>query len=586
MKQPSRKNIMIAFVSLVSHLTETLYQDIQGREYRGIQTNEAAIINAQRSLQQHSMELDQIFLVASDAVREDSITAGSESSPTSHLAYLENRLLKEDATFAGRFTALPYHDSERIDDTLRDITKIAAGIQAYQNDNQADEIYIYADLTGGHRYSTMMLLAVLQLLQHNNIKLGCIYYTDFKKRKVYDATSLERIFKLVSGADEFVQFGSVHSLMDYFSEATTDLSAPLTELLESMSDFSDAIKICRTGMIKSDLQGLRLRLENFRQHHGDGLEESLFATLMDTIEREYGHLLRENTTDSDIIRWCVQKGFLQQAMTLCTEWLPSDIVAANIAYTDDSSVMLNCLQQGANVGKSWQSFFISSYNEVAREKTSDTAPLDQLKADFLSVLEGRKSPVQTKIRDFPDMMEFLQQFAQADSDLTMLKIKKIDEAYLEQHKPLLWKALRFAYDNNRHNPNYHRTFAQFIKAATFTSLRNSILQGGAFEEFFDLRPGAPKKKEPRLPDGADAPTADITSKWNRLKERYEALYRANKLKSKYPLPVMLDLLHDYFLIRTERNHINHANAYAAMTSQEISALIENALDKIDTLANS
>ncbi|MDY2685427.1 MAG: TM1812 family CRISPR-associated protein [Selenomonadaceae bacterium] len=581
MKKPSRKNIMIAFVSLVSRLTETTYPNIQGREYHGVQTNEAAIVKAQRTLQQQGMELDQIFLIASDAVNESCIPAGSEFGSVSHLEYLEKRLLKEDATFTGHFTPLPYHDSENIDDTLRDITKIAAGIQDYQIANSTDEIYVYADLTGGHRYSTMMLLAILQLLQHSDIKLGCIYYTDFQKQNVYDATSLERIFKLVSGADEFVQFGSVNSLMDYFSETTTDLSDPLTDLLESMSTFSNAIKICRTGAIKSDLQGLRLRLKNFRQHHGDGLEESLFATMMDTIEKEYGNLLQENVTDSDVIRWCVQKGFLQQAMILCTEWLPSNIVASNIAYTDDSSVMLSCQQHGANVGKSWQCFFISNYDENIGQKASASTHLDQLKADFFSALEGRKIPEQTSIKEFPIMIEFLHQFAQADADLTRLQINMMDKADLKQRKPLLWKALCFAYDKNNRNPNYHKSFEQFIKAETYTNLRNNILQGGSFEEFFELKPAPLLQGKNKQTNDTNVPSMNNATKWERLKARYESLYRTGTLKSKCRFNDMLDILHDYFLLRSERNQINHANAEDTMTTQEISTLIERVLNKID-----
>ena len=98
MKKTSRKNIMIAFVSLVSRLTETTYPNIQGREYHGVQTNEAAIVKAQRTLQQQGMELDRIFLIASDAVNESCIPAGSEFGSVSHLEYLEKRLLKEDGS--------------------------------------------------------------------------------------------------------------------------------------------------------------------------------------------------------------------------------------------------------------------------------------------------------------------------------------------------------------------------------------------------------------------------------------------------------------------------------------------------------
>lgn len=71
------------------------------------------------------------------------------------------------------------------------------------------------------------------------------------------------------------------------------------------------------------------------------------------------------------------------------------------------------------------------------------------------------------------------------------------------------------------------------------------------------------------------------TKWDRLKARYESLYRTDTLKSKCRFHDMLDILHDYFLLRSERNQINHANAEDTMTTQEISTLIERVLNKID-----
>ena len=55
-------------------------------------------------------------------------------------------------------------------------------------------------------------------------------------------------------------------------------------------------------------------------------QEKIFLRILKVFKAEYGGLLKEDFTNLDIIRWCVEKDYLQQALTLCTEWIPSEIV--------------------------------------------------------------------------------------------------------------------------------------------------------------------------------------------------------------------------------------------------------------------
>ena len=585
--EKSRKNIMIAFVSLVTRLNVTTYDDIVGREYKGIQTNEAAIVKAQRELAVDGMKLDKVFLVASKAVRDENNPApeGNEFGTVTHLEFLKRRLIKEDAAFESSIEPLEYETSEQMDKALQGITKIARKIQQYRYDNSDSEIYLYADLTGGHRYSTIMLLAIMQLLQHSGFKLGGVYYTDFKVRDVFDATALERVFTLVSGADEFMNFGSVESLSDYFGSMDAEPSKALEELVTAMNSFSDAIKICHTDRIKSELSYLGRKLQAFQQEHGDSLEEGLFAELIDTIRHDYGDLLQENASDFSIIRWCVRKGFLQQAMTLCTEWLPLDFVKYDLAYTDDGLVMLECQQQGKKSGKSWQSFFINSYNPGGHEpqSTGNKDAKDILKGDFLAVLEGKKHLENTDIKaSYPDIAEFLEEFVSDGHEFERLQLGFIDQAHVKQYLPMLNKALQFAYDVNCKNPNYRKSFDAFIQKETYEALLNCISTN--FERFFNLKKTI--LPSPVKDESEDDDMESLDTKWKRRNELYEKMFKAGIMKSKYSPDTMLDCLHDYFLIRSQRNRINHANASNVMSANEMSNLIISALNKIEDILKS
>ena len=60
-------------------------------------------------------------------------------------------------------------------------------------------------------------------------------------------------------------------------------------------------------------------------------QEEFFGKLLPTIEKEYADVLKysgKHTVDNipKIIKWCAQKGFLQQAVTLYTEWMPIFVI--------------------------------------------------------------------------------------------------------------------------------------------------------------------------------------------------------------------------------------------------------------------
>ena len=84
-----------------------------------------------------------------------------------------------------------------------------------------------------------------------------------------------------------------------------------------MRDFTDAVRICRTGKIAPLARELQTALKDFEKAGAVSLQEKIFLRILAIFKLEYGSLLKEGFTNLDIIRWCVEKGYLQQSMTLC-----------------------------------------------------------------------------------------------------------------------------------------------------------------------------------------------------------------------------------------------------------------------------
>lgn len=92
--------------------------------------------------------------------------------------------------------------------------KVDAFIAALPND---DSLVLHADCTGGMRNAAMVMMAVLRLMQYDDrVSIGDILYSNWSKRIVERANNIYALFDLIAGAEEFVRFGSVQTLRDYY----------------------------------------------------------------------------------------------------------------------------------------------------------------------------------------------------------------------------------------------------------------------------------------------------------------------------------------------------------------------------------
>lgn len=586
MTQKGTRNIMLAFVSLVNEnsLAKPIrYADLGGKPYIAIQTNESAIIKVQRELGDNP--LDGVFLISSERVKTFDVAITEEYGVLTHINFLKKRLIEADPRLSDKLIDLDYYeDLDDIEESMRNVTQIAERIMAYAQSYPEDNICLYADMTGGFRYNSVMMLVIMQLLQYNGIKLGRVLYSDPQKKKVFNATSLLGLFRLVSGADEFVTFGSVEGLQNYFREAPK--TKELDELLQSMQRFSEAIKMCRTGIIKDELKTLNVRLQAFQEHHGGTLQEELFASIILTLRNEYSSLLQGEATEFDIIRWCERKGFLQQAMTLCTEWLPAYLVNKKIAYADEPRILLECEREGRKTGRSWQQYFLTVYNKgVVEDDSASTKPMslsDLIKAGVLAAFSGHQT---INVSKYQLVSAFYDEISQADFDFTLVKSGLISQQEFEKRYPVLGRALHAVYDDNRRNVNFNRSYKDYFLSTTIEKVVNKIATFRPQEIYalFEI-PAADYQAEEKLVEIKPEIMLDMEEKWKKHVNRYEFLYRNNALKSKCRYKTMLECLHEYFLIRTERNQINHANTEDMMSVAEVRALILKMLDHWEQVA--
>lgn len=311
-------------------------------------SNESAVRELAAYLQKRSQKIDKIFLFSSQATKKLLKNANMTT-----VDFFKRRI--KEFVPAANIITVDYNENNSIDRSLSDIGNMGAIILKKANEIQREQgaagnITIHADMTGGMRNASMMMLGVMRLLNFSGLQMGKILYSNWERNRdvnyVEDSQDVYRFFDLVAGATEFAKYGSVEKLADYYNidvfeqKPYTDecnLSRELYELVNAMGYFAQSIKLCRYGELEDACALLAEKIQAFTNlaPQNYDVNDKLFATLLPTIEESYKTVLSAHD-DLDIITWCVKQGHLQQAMTLYTERVPEFIDKQGFYTLDDA----------------------------------------------------------------------------------------------------------------------------------------------------------------------------------------------------------------------------------------------------------
>lgn len=355
-----------------------------------IQTNEAPIKDVLLTLK--GKPLDAIFCLVSDKVGGRMKESGDvtvwksknsdecETFTNEMKLFFEKRLpsinkdpklkgiLKKPLT-ADIFKEVEFHESA--DDPSAESIRVATVLEDAIKDYMTEEnekgtalsikdCHIYADITGGKRTANMAISAALQLLQYDGAHLERVVYSDYdrdrpvkenEQKPVHPVSNVQPIndlYKLVAGVDAFKKYGSSGTLNEYFEDVKKD-SKSLRKLLSAMNDFSESVLLCQTTTIKNNLKRLMNKLHEFEKGANAKHPEKvrLFVRMINDLQTVYSPMLPDRNGEPDeieIIQWCIDNSLIQQALTLCTEWLPEYLINHGAAYTDSLEVQEQCLE--------------------------------------------------------------------------------------------------------------------------------------------------------------------------------------------------------------------------------------------------
>lgn len=203
-------------------------------------------------------------------------------------------------------------------------------VDAIRMDGRDSRIDLYLDMQGGERTAVAEINAIVQLLKSKRVEIKGRYVNDFHPGKqihmITEVTDRYSKYDLATGLHVFRKYGWGTELQDYFDtyekkQADAQEKPVIKKLLDAVNQASDGIRLCNMKEFDKALDHIS------GLHISETSREAVEEIIFQEIKADYGNLLEDHGPINKI-KWCIRKGFYQQALTILESQMPSLLNAA------------------------------------------------------------------------------------------------------------------------------------------------------------------------------------------------------------------------------------------------------------------
>lgn len=587
------KNGVLLFLSEVhltntGHLVETIYQTPEQEAVSCHQTNGATVKYLSKILASQGESIDRIFAFSTRRTQEN----------IEYLAGPDNRsqqALQRDIFLQDVAEILPdarehivYIDFDENCPAESTMDYVMLMVDTIRDSIGADgrEWNIYTDLTGGMRHAATLMLAVLHMLKYIGIGIGDAFYANYNRRqpdrnRIERVTVIHRMFELVSSTDAFINYARLDEIESYFQQVPASAqSQQLRQLLESFGRFSAAVQICRVGLFDQALQDMAQSVAEFKAYKGKSAQEKLFAQVLETLEQDYGTIFNPQSTHMDIIRWCIRKKFLQQAMTLFNEWIPAEIVRCKIFYpAPEYSHVISVACQKHNLGYKLDAnvfvyeFYKFNLEQIAQKNIAAVSgkPLKDFRAFMQGGAEG---PLPDNVPNAP-LARLVDQLG------SITEIREFYNCGLLKHEVFQskYKELYLLLDYRRQKEN-KKTWSKFFAKAKLTKANLINYLANAPAELINTILGIENEASGSEKGLSEQP--EKSSHGFAYEDILREMLEKKLAKTNVTTKELIAVLQNAYWLHKQRNEINHANkSQAAASNQQLEQCMLETMDAIE-----
>lgn len=420
-------NIMITNVSVINRYLKNEYTDESGQyaDITGYITNEAPVKYLMQKLNATDEKLDKLILIASDDVNQkveiklqkdegnkkevEQFEADYGNGKMTSVEILEDKIAKfsiEKNIPCPEFEVVELSDGvngdgfSEISDTAVVNAVDKVNCKLIDESRKCRNLNVYIESNGGVRYVIVMLLSVMNILEkvYANIKLQGVYSmiynkkTEDKKIPILDTSMTYASIELFSAMNEFIYYGRAKALEDYFEKRFTKrkesdekydpvIFQDIKKCINKLQKIADDMQLCRTEQIIDNFyesESIRDVLNKFKDTYANEKDpdSKIFLSVIENIRSEYNDIYDNPNPNKflnlpKIIKWCIDKDYIQQALTLCSERIPQYFIESGILCISDK--LRDCIQENISDNTNAEKYELSYYmistffNSIYRE---------------------------------------------------------------------------------------------------------------------------------------------------------------------------------------------------------------------------
>ena len=335
---------------------QSLVIDEEGILLSGYTTNEPAAKSLIVELAMNRIDkskdnntLDEVLLICTDSVRHEKF-APKENTDKPFKSMASGKTITEyfiSAINEFAYKGFPsiynnhpivykdYAISDMPDDDM--LTNVAIKIAEYITSQE--DVCVHLDFNGGMRFIATTFLSIINLINISQRSSGClgrVYSTNYQSEDKINLIELRtELFKtpmLTNAISECIRYGRIDTVMSYFE----NLDGNSRDILDRIKVFMERLQLCSTGYILTTKGQLNKAISSFLKTPSDvsNSTDVLFRFVARDIQHTYSTLLTKELPD--MILWCLNHGFIQQAITFCSEDTPWYIVEKKIFIMSES----------------------------------------------------------------------------------------------------------------------------------------------------------------------------------------------------------------------------------------------------------
>lgn len=558
-------NILITYLSLYNSSCSRSYNTnglCSEENITASQTNEPVLRLIEKKLEEKGQKPDKIIPILSFKAENEKSKALPDKTTYEFFRELTAEVI---GTADVLCPVREYTDENTLKSTGAVIREICDLITADDN--------IYIDTSGGTRTSADMLQLLAKILEYKGFKVAASFYSNINSTPAVIQTTKDfsDLTMLADAVNEFVHTGRSYQLSECFKGTEHE---DIAGLIKCMDEFTDRMQLCNISELDETLMEMRRYIEKVRMIRLNDTKIVILSNLLPVIENKFFEEGSDGIDYCRMIKWCLENGLIQQAVTIYIEKMPKYIFDSEILICDK---------------KYYAEFKEKNVNNPLRQNTDAVIFYDEFmdsvsnvdRSDIKRLQNALKEKFILKNRDF-----------KPDNDLKkyMTVFYDIRNSSANDFKGYMTCISTNPYSGISKTEKLLANYSVEHGFTNFYKLVNSLCNN---EQEISNIMGVKSEKLSTL-DKKLYTAANITSK--------NYVHEGVKINAKADINTLRSILFDYIYVKSVRNHINHASDednlndtqkrlleergynVREFTTKAISSIIKTSVDRIEETA--